>query len=88
MGASPRIRPSRLASKLLWARTRLRLTQTDLANQLSDHKVVVSYKDVSKYEKGEREPSLIVLLRYARLVDTPMEVFADDELDMGEGDTK
>jgi hypothetical protein len=40
------------------------------------------YTVISGYERGLREPSLEVVLKYARLAAIPMEVLADDELDM------
>jgi len=37
---------------------------------------------ISEYEIGKREPDLIILLRYAKLARLPMEVFADDKLEL------
>ena len=82
MGASPRVRPVRLAAKLAIVRAKLGITQPELAEALSDNKVVVSKQDISKYEKGERDPSLVILLRYSRLARVQMEIFADDKLDL------
>ncbi len=82
MGASPRVRPERLALKLGQVREKLGLTQVEIAVELSDKAVVVTDKDISKWEKGERDPSLVVVLRYSRLIKVPMEVFADDKLDL------
>jgi len=41
-----------------------------------------SYTSVSGFERGKREPDLIVLLRYARLAKVPMEVLVDDKLSL------
>ena len=82
MGSSPRIRPERLAAKLVFVRAKLGFTQLEMANALSDSKVVVSDRDISKYEKGKRDPSLIILLRYSRLAKIKLEIFADDDLDL------
>jgi transcriptional regulator with XRE-family HTH domain len=82
MGASPRVRPQRLASKLSLVRTKLGLTQAEMAEALSNTKVAVSDRDISKYEKGKRDPSLVILLRYSRLARVKMEIFADDDLDL------
>lgn len=35
---------------------------------------------VSEYETGKGEPDLIVLLRYARVAQVPMETLVDDKL--------
>ncbi|MDQ3803982.1 MAG: helix-turn-helix domain-containing protein [Acidobacteriota bacterium] len=43
---------------------------------------MIDAKHVSKFELGEREPSLLVLLRYARLAGVSIDVLADDELDL------
>jgi transcriptional regulator with XRE-family HTH domain len=37
---------------------------------------------ISGYEKGQREPPLLVLLRYARLAGVTMETLVDDRLKM------
>jgi hypothetical protein len=44
----------------------------------------VHYSAVSNYELGTREPDLIVVLRYARLADVPMEMLVDDKLNLPE----
>jgi hypothetical protein len=40
----------------------------------------VDYSAVSGYERGVREPSLIVLLKYARLAGCTMEDLVDDKI--------
>jgi transcriptional regulator with XRE-family HTH domain len=45
-----------------------------------DKKVFASA--ISGYELGTREPSLPVLLRYARLAGVVMDVLVDDKLDL------
>ena len=41
-----------------------------------------AYTAVSAYERGVREPDLIVLLRYARLAKVSVESLIDDKLDL------
>jgi transcriptional regulator with XRE-family HTH domain len=84
MGSFPRIKPSRLAEKLTLVRGRLGFTQAEMAEALSDKKFAVNYKDISRFEKGDREPSLMILLRYSRLAKVKMEIFADDSQDLPE----
>ena len=81
MGRIARDRPRRLPAKLLQVRQSLDLTQEQMLVALNlDKKVFASA--VSGYELGTREPSLPVLLRYARLAGVIMDVLVDDELDL------
>ena len=81
MGRKPRVKPERLAEKLRTIRDALGLSQGELVKRLEAGDLIDA-KHVSKFELGEREPSLIVLLRYARLAGVSMDVLADDELDL------
>ena len=83
MGRTSREKPERLAEKLLQIRLALDLSQGDLLSRfgLSER---LNRDDVSKYERGVREPSLPVLLRYARSVGISTDVLIDDELDLPE----
>ena len=82
MGSAPRPRPDRLAAKLTQVRSKLGMTQDELAVVLSDARWKVSRYDISKFEMGTREPGLIFMLRYARLARINIEIFADDNLDL------
>lgn len=82
MGRAHRIRPKRLASKLLAIRMNLDLTQPELIKRLAIKGVRLYPASISMYERGEREPSLIVLLRYARLAGVAMDVLVDDKMDL------
>ena len=81
MGRKPRAKPERLAEKLRTIRDALGLSQGELVKRLGAEDLIDA-KHVSKFELGEREPSLLVLLRYARLAKVSMDVLADDELDL------
>ena len=81
MGTNPRLRPERLAEKLLQIREALGLSQTEMLYRLGVEDLI-SYKQISKYETGNGEPMLIILLRYARAAGVHMEVLVDDELDL------
>jgi transcriptional regulator with XRE-family HTH domain len=78
-----RQRAERLAEKLLQVRLALGLSQTDMLKRLSVEDMIV-YNRISDYERGEREPPLPILLRYARVAGVPTEVLIDDELDLPE----
>jgi hypothetical protein len=41
-----------------------------------------AYTSISGYERGKREPDLIVLRRYARLAKLSVESLIDDTLDL------
>ena len=81
MGQSPRPVPARLAEKLLLIRERLRLSQNELIRRLGMDDELTQAR-VSAYERGAREPSLTVLLRYARAANVSVEALIDDELDL------
>jgi transcriptional regulator with XRE-family HTH domain len=53
------------------------MSQTEMAKALE---LDIAYTSVSGYERGAREPDLIVLLKYARLAKVPMETLVDDKL--------
>jgi transcriptional regulator with XRE-family HTH domain len=42
----------------------------------------ISYHRISDYELGKSEPSLMILLEYARAAGIHMEALVDDELDL------
>lgn len=79
MGHSPRLVPVRLKEKLRAGRERLGLSQTQMARALN---LDVNYSAISNYELGTREPSLPVLLKYARFFGVSMEILVDDALDL------
>ena len=81
MGRKARAKPERLAEKLRAIREALGLSQGQLVRRL-DAGELIDAKHVSKFELGEREPSLLVLLRYARLAGVSIDVLADDALDL------
>lgn len=84
MGTARRPRPARLALKLREIRLKLDLTQEQMVERLSSAKVSLKSGHVSEYESDKREPPIPVLLQYARLAGVPMEVLADDDLDLPE----
>ena len=79
MGRSRRNKPKKLSQKLLAIRKRLHLSQTEMAKALQ---LKVHYSAVSNFELGTREPDLIVVLRYSRLAEVPMETIVDDQLNL------
>ncbi len=76
-----RRRPTRLAGKLLQIRTALGLSQPEMHRRL-DVEDEIPYTRISDYELDKSEPTLMILLRYARLAGVHTEVLIDDELDL------
>ncbi|MEN3334264.1 MAG: Helix-turn-helix domain [Blastocatellia bacterium] len=76
-----RAKPARLAEKLTRIRNELGLSQSQMIRRLGFSETM-RQSHISGYELGTREPSLIVLLRYARIAGVAMEVLVDDELDL------
>jgi len=81
MGRASRLKPSRLAEKLLRIREALDFSQVRLIAHLRMTDVIYPGY-VSGYENGSREPSLVILLAYARAAGVCMDVLVDDELDL------
>lgn len=81
MGKAAREKPERLGEKLVQIRETLGLSQNEMIKRLGLVDML-SRNNLSVYETGKREPSLLVLLRYARAVGIALEVLADDELDL------
>ena len=77
-----RIRPKRLAEKLLQIRNTLGLSQTEMYRRLAVEELM-PYTRISKFEHNQLEPPLPVLLQYARVAGVHMEDIVDDELDLG-----
>jgi transcriptional regulator with XRE-family HTH domain len=80
MGRTARRKPARLGGKLLQIRNALGLSQNELIRLLGFKELVQG--TISAYESGGREPSLLVLLAYARAANVAVEALIDDELDL------
>jgi transcriptional regulator with XRE-family HTH domain len=81
MGRSSREKPTRLAEKLTQIRERFGFSQDGILRQMElDERL--NRDDISKYERGIREPSLIVLFKYARMAGVCVDVLIDDEVDL------
>jgi transcriptional regulator with XRE-family HTH domain len=81
MGRAARLRPARLAEKLLQIRNALGLSQNEIIKHLGLEDVLYR-SNVSGFEVGEREPPLPVLLKYARAAGVSVDVLIDDEMDL------
>ena len=81
MGIRPRQRPERLAEKLRAIRDALGLSQVQMLKRLDAEDMIVPGQ-ISEFETGKREPSLIILLRYARVAGVCLDVIVDDGKDL------
>lgn len=80
MGRSYRSQPKKLGAKLKLIRTTLGLTQAEMVKKLAVKDEPLRAASISGYELGQREPPLLVLLKYARLAGVTMETLVDDKL--------
>jgi transcriptional regulator with XRE-family HTH domain len=83
MGKQVRGRPERLQEKLLEIRQKLGLSQSEMVRRmgLTDE---IERDYISKFERGTLEPTLWVLLQYARAANIYVDVLIDNELDLPE----
>jgi len=81
MGQASREKPKRLAEKLRQVRAMLELSQNELIASLG-LTGRLSQNNISAFERGTREPSLLILLQYARVAGVCVDVLIDDELDL------
>ncbi len=73
--------PQNLAKKLLQIREFLNLSQTEMLKRLGfDDRLYRS--NISQYERGEREPPLLVILSYAKVAGITVEILIDDEVEL------
>lgn len=83
MGRTSRKKPVRLAEKLTRIRTAFNLSQNELIVRLGLQDEL-QRETVSNFERGVREPSLLVLLAYARFAGVCLDVLVDDALELPE----
>lgn len=81
MGRRARQKPKRLAEKLRQIRAALGLSQTEMLKRL-DAEDVIEYNRISDYEGGTSEPTLMILLQYARAANVYVEALIDDQLEL------
>lgn len=81
MGRKARMKPERLAEKLLQIRLALGLSQSELLTRLG-FEDAMDYRRISEFERRTTEPHLSVVLQYARAAGVHMEDIVDDELEL------
>jgi transcriptional regulator with XRE-family HTH domain len=81
MARGAREKPARLAEKLRAIREALGLSQSEMLRRLGAEERM-AYHRLSEFESGKGEPSLIILLEYARAAGVCVDVLIDDKLDL------
>jgi transcriptional regulator with XRE-family HTH domain len=81
MGKGKRERPARLGDKLTEIRRKLSLSQNSMLRHLGlDDKL--TREELSAYERGVREPTLLTLLKYAQVAGVYVDTLIDDDIDL------
>lgn len=83
MGKQTRKRPKRLPEKLYEIRRKLGLSQSEMVSRLG-LTAEIERDYISKFERGTLEPTLWVLLQYARAANVYVDVLIDNDLDLPE----
>lgn len=83
MGRKSRLKVTNLPAKLRQVREALNLSQRGMLQSL-DFEELTDRSIISGYERGEREPPLPVVLRYARVVGISVDCLIDDDLNLPE----
>jgi transcriptional regulator with XRE-family HTH domain len=58
------------------------LSQTGIVKRLDYEESPLYAAQISNFEQGKREPPLLLLLAYARLANIPLEILAEDKLEL------
>lgn len=87
MGRQRRPRPRRLAAKLRQIRTSLGLTQEQMFERLGNTGTSLHAGHIGEFETDRREPNLLVILAYARVMSTTgggefLEALLDDHMNL------
>jgi transcriptional regulator with XRE-family HTH domain len=75
-----RAMPKRLGKKLKQIRLSLGMSQREIVRALNYKDTPLRASQVSQYEQGQREPTMMLVLAYARLAGISTDVLIDDKL--------
>ena len=73
--------PKRLGEKLLRIRTTLELSQNAMLKLMGEPEGLLG-TSISGYERGVREPPLLILLEYARIAGICVDMLIDDSAEL------
>jgi transcriptional regulator with XRE-family HTH domain len=74
--------PKHVSKKLKEIRLKAGLSQTAMVRALNYEQSPLYPSDISQFERGERYPSLLLAMAYARLGGITLDVLIDDELSL------
>jgi len=72
--------PKKLGKKMRQIRESLGMSQREIVAALNYKDGPLRGSQISQYENGQREPTMMLVLAYARLAKVPMEVLVDDKM--------
>lgn len=74
--------PKILPKKLKQIRLKAGLSQTAIVRALNYEQSPLYPSEISQFERGERQPPLLLVLAYARVAGISLDVLVDDELSL------
>ena len=74
-----RAMPKKLGRKMRQIREGLGMSQREIVTALNYKDTPLRASQISQYENGQREPTMMLVLAYARLAKVPMEILVDDK---------
>jgi transcriptional regulator with XRE-family HTH domain len=81
MGSAARRKPKRLGEKLLGIRVGLGLSQNGLIRQMG-FGGDLTQAQISMFERGIRQPALLILAEYAKVANVYVEALITDDVDL------
>lgn len=75
-----RAMPKKLGKKMKQIRESLGMSQREIVKALNYKDTPLRASQISQYETGQREPTMMLVLAYARLANVPMECLVDDKM--------
>ena len=75
-----RAMPKKLGKKMRQIRERLGMSQRQIVDALNYTATPLRASQISQYEQGQREPTMMLVLAYARLAKVSVESLIDDKM--------
>jgi transcriptional regulator with XRE-family HTH domain len=75
-----RAMPKKLGTKMKQIRLRLGMSQREIVEALNYTATPLRASQISQYEQGQREPTMMLVLAYARLAKVSVESLIDDRM--------
>jgi transcriptional regulator with XRE-family HTH domain len=75
-----RVMPKKLGKKMRQIRESLGMSQRQIVDALNYKVTPLRASQISQYENNQREPTMMLVLAYARLAKVPMESLVDDRI--------